>query len=168
MKLAEDRKGQDRKSLAFLAGPGCGWGNFPSIVELFMNSSRSNLRVLVIEDETLIRWSIAETLAQEGHSVVEAGDARSAMEVLTGAPEPIDVVLLDYRLPDSNDLELLASVRRLQPASAVVMMTAFGTPEVTKGALELGAFGVVSKPFDIHGLNSLVKAAYGARPGPSA
>lgn len=128
-----------------------------------MNNSAAHLRVLVVEDETLIRWSIAETLAQEGHSVVEAGDARTAVEALTEAAEPIDVVLLDYRLPDSNDLGLLANIRRLQPESAVVMMTAFGTPEVTKGARELGAYGVVSKPFDIHGLGSLVKAAYSAR-----
>jgi two-component system NtrC family response regulator len=133
-------------------------------VEIFMNSSASRLRVLIVEDETLIRWSIAETLAQEGHSVVEAGDARTAVRALTDASEPIDVVLLDYRLPDSNDLGLLASVRRLQPESAVVIMTAYGTPEVTRGALELGAFGVVNKPFDIHGLQSLVQEAYKARP----
>ena len=129
-----------------------------------MNTSTPLLRVLVVEDETLIRWSIAETLAQEGHTVVEAGDARSAVQALASAPEPIDVVLLDCRLPDSNDLSLLASIRRLQPASAVVVMTAFGTPEVTKGALDLGAYRVVNKPFDIHGLETLIQDAYNARP----
>ena len=128
-----------------------------------MSNSASPLRVLVIEDETLIRWSIAETLAQEGHNVLEAGDAQSAVEALTDPQEPIDVVLLDFRLPDSNDLGLLANVRRLQPESAIVMMTAFGTPEVTREALEMGAFGVVNKPFDIHGLGSLVRAASGSR-----
>ena len=133
-----------------------------------MNTSASNLRVLVVEDETLIRWSIAETLAHEGHSVIEAGDARSAMAALTQPDQPIDVVLLDVRLPDSRDLGLLADVRRLQPESAVVMMTAFGTPEVTKHALEMGAFGVVNKPFDIHGLGSLIQAAHGSRSARSA
>jgi DNA-binding NtrC family response regulator len=147
----------------FLTGIRGRWDNFPSSVGFFMSNSASPLRVLVIEDETLIRWSIAETLAQEGHSVLEAGDARSAVEALTDPQEQIDVVLLDFRLPDSNDLGLLANVRRLQPESAVVMMTAFGTPEVTREALEMGAFGVVNKPFDIHGLGSLVRAAYGSR-----
>jgi DNA-binding NtrC family response regulator len=123
-----------------------------------------NLRILVVEDETLIRWSIAETLAQEGHTVMEAADAASAMKALEDEEEDIDVVLLDYRLPDSNDLGLLANVRRLQPRSAVVMMTAYGTPEMTAGALALGAYRVVDKPFDMRALESLVVEAHDARP----
>jgi DNA-binding NtrC family response regulator len=128
-----------------------------------MNSSALPLRVLVVEDETLIRWSITETLADEGYSVIEAADARSAMQAIAEASQPMDVILLDYRLPDSNDLRLLADVRRLQPESAVVMMTAFGTPEMTKDALALGAFRVVDKPFDIHDLESLIQEAHRAR-----
>lgn len=122
-----------------------------------------HLRILVIEDETLIRWSIAETLAQEGHTVREATSAAAAVKALQEGDD-FDVVLLDYRLPDSNDLGLLASVRRLQPRSAVVMMTAYGTPEVTDGALALGAYRVVGKPFDMRALESLVVEAHDARP----
>jgi len=121
-----------------------------------------HLRILVVEDEALIRWSIAETLAQEGHTVMEAPNAAAAVKALEDEDE-IDVVLLDYRLPDSNDLALLASVRRLRPRSAVVMMTAYGTSELTEGALALGAYRVVGKPFDMHGLESLVVAAHDAR-----
>lgn len=134
---------------------------FPLGVKFFMNHA-PHLRVLVVEDEALIRWSIAETLAQEGHTVVEADNAVTALQALTETPGPIDVVLLDYRLPDSSDLGLLANVRRLRPESAVVMMTAYGTPEVRKGALELGAHRVVNKPFDMHALESLVLDAYGS------
>jgi len=122
-----------------------------------------HLRVLVVEDEALIRWSIAETLAHEGHTVMEAANAASAVKAMEEADEEIDVVLLDYRLPDSNDLALLANVRRLQPRSAVVMMTAYGTPEVTEGALALGAYRVVGKPFDMRALESLVVEAHDAR-----
>jgi DNA-binding NtrC family response regulator len=122
-----------------------------------------HLRILVVEDETLIRWSIAETLAQEGHIVMEATSAATAVKALEDEDD-IDVVLLDYRLPDSNDLGLLASVRRLQPRSAVVMMTAYGTPEVTEGALALGAYRVLGKPFDMGALDSLVVEAHNARP----
>jgi two-component system nitrogen regulation response regulator GlnG len=122
-----------------------------------------HLRILVVEDEALIRWSITETLGQEGHTILEAGNAASAVKAMEDADEDIDVVLLDYRLPDSNDLGLLASVRRLQPRSAVVMMTAYGTPEVTEGALALGAYRVVGKPFDMRGLESLVVEAHEAR-----
>ena len=122
----------------------------------------SRLRVLVVEDEPLIRWSIAETLAREGHTVLEADDAESAIRTVGDMPEPADVVLLDYRLPDSNDLTLLATIRRLAPSSAVVMMTAYGTPDVTRGALELGAYGVVDKPFDMHDLEPMLLSAVAA------
>ena len=118
-----------------------------------------HLRVLVVEDENLIRWSILETLVGEGHTVLEASDAKSAVLALIETEGPIDVVLLDYRLPDSDDLQLLASVRRLRPESAVVMMTAFEAPDVTERALGLGASRVVSKPFDMRALEPLILEA---------
>ncbi len=114
-------------------------------------------RVLVVDDEFLIRWSIAETLGAAGHDVTEASDAASALAALEKTPDP-DLVLLDFRLPDSNDLGLLAKIRSLAPASAVVMMTAFGTPEVTAGALRLGACKVLSKPFNMHDLEDIVQS----------
>lgn len=132
-----------------------------------MTDPRRHLRVLVVEDEALIRWSIAETLAHRGHTVVEAANASTAVRTLTEKHDPIDVVLLDFRLPDSDDLGLLADIRRLEPESAVVMMTAFGTPEVAEGALELGAYRVVDKPFDMHGLESLLLAADKSRQTPA-
>jgi DNA-binding NtrC family response regulator len=123
------------------------------------------LRVLVVEDEFLIRWSIAETLAHAGHTVIEAEDGATAVRALKNDAERIDAVVLDYRLPDSNDLTLLATVRRLVPDSAVVLMTAFGTPEVVTGALDLGVYHVLRKPFEMHDLEPLLRAACGAGPG---
>jgi DNA-binding NtrC family response regulator len=120
------------------------------------------LHVLVVDDEFLIRWSIAETLGAAGHEVTEAHDAESALKALETTPDP-DVVLLDFRLPDSNDLGLLAKIRDLAPASAVVMMTAFGTAEVTAGALQLGACRVLTKPFNMHDLDDIVRT-HGPRP----
>jgi CheY-like chemotaxis protein len=75
------------------------------------------LRVLVIEDELLIRWSIAEIVGHAGHTVAEAESGAAAVRALTSTPEAVDVVMLDYRLPDSNDLTLLAAIRRLSPAA---------------------------------------------------
>lgn len=134
------------------------WGKFRDAGEIFMVNPQ--LRVLVVDDELLIRWSVAETLLAAGHSVVQASDARSALEALDSMSDAVDVVLLDYRLPDSNDLALLGNIRRAVPSAAVVMMTAYGTPEVVAGALALGARGVMTKPFDMHGLDSVVRDAY--------
>ncbi|HXI28930.1 MAG TPA: response regulator [Vicinamibacterales bacterium] len=122
------------------------------------------LRVLVVDDEALIRWSVAETLLDCGYEVVETGDAAGARLAVTG-DGPFDVVLLDYRLPDSDDLSLLASIRGAAPGAQVIMMTAFGRPEVVRGALELGAYSVISKPFEMQAIADLVAKAAGPGPG---
>ncbi|HVZ20857.1 MAG TPA: response regulator [Vicinamibacterales bacterium] len=123
-------------------------------------NSRS-LNVLVVDDEALIRWSLAESLTDAGHSVTEASDGAEAIAQVSDGTR-FDAILLDYRLPDSNDLGLLQTIRERQPGAAVVMMTAFGTPEVTAGALKLGAFRVVPKPFDVHDMVDLVAQAHRA------
>jgi len=114
--------------------------------------------VLVVDDEALIRWSLAESLSDAGYSVTEASDGASAVAEASHG-QAFDAIVLDYRLPDSNDLHLLATIRGLQPAAAVVMMTAFGTPEMTSGALELVAYRVVAKPFDVHDIVDIVSQA---------
>lgn len=116
------------------------------------------LSVLVVDDEPLIRWSLAETLSDAGHRIVEAGDGREAVQAVMTAPRPFDVVLLDFRLPDSNDLSLLSRLRRLVPHARIILMTAFGTAEMTKGALDLGAYDVVAKPFEMADVERWVQA----------
>lgn len=117
------------------------------------------LRVLVVDDELLIRWSIAETLKEYGYSVLEADNGLAALRALQTASPPVDAVLLDYRLPDTNNLSLLAQIRRIAPRTPVVLMTAFGTPEVVEGALRLGAYDVLDKPFEMSDLEAVVLRA---------
>ena len=119
-------------------------------------------RVLVVDDEPLIRWSVAETLGEHGFEVVERGDAQGTRSALR-ADAPFDVVLLDYRLPDSDDLSLLASIRHALPFAQVIVMTAFGRPEVVRGALDLGAYQVISKPFEMETIAALVAEAARSR-----
>ena len=126
-----------------------------------VTAENSTLHVLVVDDEPLIRWSVCEVLDESGHKVAEARDGAAALRQLSEGT-PFDVIVLDYRLPDSNDLRLLETIRRLTPGSAVIMMTAFGTPETVAGALALGASRVLPKPFDVHDLASLVAQVSGA------
>ena len=121
------------------------------------------LDVLIVDDELLIRWSLNEALTQEGHSVTEAVDRASAISELQRRAKPPDVVILDYRLPDSKDLGLLAAVREIAPRAQVIMMTAFGGPEMTQGAMDLGAYRVVNKPFEVREMSALVEQAYADR-----
>lgn len=115
--------------------------------------------VLVVDDEALIRWSLAESLAEKGYAVTEAPDGRTAMGAIEQSDAPFDVVLLDYRLPDSADLTLLAKILRQTPSTQVIMITAHNSPELAQGALDLGAFRVVSKPFEMDMIASLVAQA---------
>jgi two-component system response regulator FixJ len=121
-------------------------------------ANKSPLRVLVVEDEPLMRWSIAETLAAAGHEVVEAEDSATALRALLEAPA-VDIVLLDYRLRDRADLTLLADIHRRVPLTPVVLMTAFGTPALASSARRLGACDVLEKPFDIYGLERFLQQA---------
>jgi DNA-binding NtrC family response regulator len=120
-------------------------------------------RVLVVDDEPLVRWSLAETLMDGGFEVVEAADGRSAIRMLAEAARP-DVILLDLRLPDSSDLTVLSAMRRLSPTTPIILMTAFGTPDVIAEALNIGAFSVVLKPFDMKDVGPLVARALASPP----
>jgi len=115
-------------------------------------------RILVVDDEPLVRWSIAETLRAGGYDVAEAGDADSALRALIEDAPP-DAVLLDLRLPDCSDLHLLETIKLIRPGMPVVLMTAFGTPELVAEARRLGAYAVLDKPFDVTALEPLLAAA---------
>jgi len=119
--------------------------------------------VLVVDDEALIRWSVTETLSDQGYEVEESSDGAAARSAVRNATRAFDVVLLDFRLPDSEDLTLLASLRKASPETKIILMTAYGTPEVVRGALELGAYRVVSKPFEMQDVANLVAEAAAAR-----
>ena len=111
--------------------------------------------VLVVDDELLIRWSVSETLSELGFDVEQASDAGAALRAVSTAALPFDVVVLDLRLPDMNDLSLLGTLRQLLPNATLVLMTAFGTPEIVRDALALGAT-VLNKPFELDELKRLV------------
>ena len=113
-------------------------------------------RVLVVDDELLIRWSLCETLSDRGYTVLEAEDGKGAVRTLASATELPDVVLLDFRLPDSKDLNLLERIISMVPDGRVILMTAYGTPELANEALERGAFKVLHKPFEMQEVTSLV------------
>jgi len=120
-------------------------------------------RILVVDDELLIRWSLREALTAAGYAVVEGRDAAEARQAIRDQDRKPDLVVLDYRLPDSNDLGLLTTIRHEAPTVPVILMTAYGSAEVVKGALDLGAYRVVSKPFEVHDMASLVTEALAAR-----
>ena len=113
-------------------------------------------RALVVDDEALIRWSVAETLTALGIEVEQAATAAATLDAIAAASSPFDVVVLDLRLPDMNDLSLLGRVREQLPTAVVVLMTAFGTPEIIAEAVSMGVHGVLTKPFELEALTRLL------------
>lgn len=125
-------------------------GKFPVGVGIFPR------HILVVDDEPLIRWSVAESLSDLGYDVEQAGDAAAALRIVTTSSTPIDAVVLDLRLPDMDDLSLLGTLRQLLPTAVLVLMTAFGTPDVITSARLLGA-NVLHKPFEMDELRRAIE-----------
>jgi len=122
---------------------------------IWLAAKNTPRHVLVVDDEPLIRWSVAESLSDLGYDVEQASDAGSALRIVTTNPTPFDVVVMDLRLPDMHDLSLLGTLRQLLPAAALIVMTAFGSPDVIETATAMGAM-VIDKPFELDELTRLV------------
>jgi two-component system response regulator AtoC len=103
-------------------------------------------RVLIVDDEPLIRWSLGERLRSDAHQIIEAGTAAEALEK---AQSGVDLVLLDYKLPDEDGLTVLRKLRELDPEMLVIMLTAHKGVETVVVAMKAGAFDYATKPFDV-------------------
>lgn len=112
--------------------------------------------VLVVDDEQLIRWSIRAHLEQVGFQVVVAENGEQALACFR---DDVGLVLLDFRLPDTDGLAVLRQIKKRRPNCPVILMTAFGSPEVTRKAVAGGAFRVMDKPFNLDEMTHLVEQA---------
>ncbi|HKQ61225.1 MAG TPA: sigma-54 dependent transcriptional regulator [Candidatus Polarisedimenticolaceae bacterium] len=114
-------------------------------------------RILIVEDEKLIRWSLRARLEQEGLTVFEADSGQAAFELLE--TEDCDLVILDHKLPDTTGIDILERVRRDYPAISTIMMTAYGTVDSAVRAMKLGAFDYLAKPVHLDELYLTVQKA---------
>ena len=118
---------------------------------------RAKAKVLIIDDERLIRWSISEKLGDAGFAASTAESGRDGLERFD--EEPSEVVLLDIRLPDMDGVEVLRRLREREPAVQVIMVTACDTVEDAIRSFKLGAFDYIIKPFDLEEITAVVTKA---------
>ncbi len=117
----------------------------------------SKPRILIIEDEKLIRWSLRQRFQEEGYVSEDAETAAEGLEKWTSST--FDLVMLDYKLPDSTGLDVLKTIREQDQDVVVLMMTAYSTVETAVQAIKLGAYDYVSKPFQMDALMLTVAKA---------
>src|SRR5918993_3735588 len=115
-----------------------------------------NATVLVVDDEPLIRWSLVNRLKEEGYRTVEAG---TAYDAIAQHRDGVDLVLLDFALPDANGLAVLKQIKESDADTLVIMLTA--NPEVGTAveAMKSGAFHYANKPFDLDEIMLFVEKA---------
>jgi CheY-like chemotaxis protein len=102
------------------------------------------MEILIVDDEPEVAEVLARSLARQGHSTTVAHSGEEAIErVVTLAP---DAMFLDVSMPGMNGLDVMAEVKRLKPALAVVIITGHATAEEVQRVKELGAVDVIQKP----------------------
>ena len=116
----------------------------------------TNATVLIVDDEDLIRWSLGERLRGDGYTILEAATGQAALEQFK---EGVDLVLLDYRLPDTDGLTVLREMKKLDPDVLVILLTSFVSVETAVDAMKLGAFHFANKPFNLDEVSAIVARA---------
>jgi FixJ family two-component response regulator len=120
------------------------------------DSIMTNATVLIVDDEDLIRWSLRERLQTDGYDILEAGTGKAALEQFR---DGVDLVLLDYRLPDTDGLSVLREMKKLDPDILVILLTSFVSVETAVEAMKLGAFHFANKPFNVDEVSATVARA---------
>ncbi len=114
-------------------------------------------RVLVIEDQRLVRQYLETCLQRAGYEVFVAADGHAGIERLK--TDAVDLVLTDLKMPIQDGFDVLRYVQESQRPVPVVLMTAYGSPAVEQEALRLGAFAYLSKPFTLAQLEQILARA---------
>src|SRR5258705_8051464 len=112
-------------------------------------------RILIVDDQDVIRDSLAATLARQGHEVVAATDGPGALTKLSGSK--FELMISDLKMAKMTGTELLAEVKKIRPELPVVLMTAFATVSTAVEAMKLGAYDYIQKPFDGEEIKLLVE-----------
>jgi len=112
--------------------------------------------ILVVDDEQLIRWSLTSRLQDEGYRVVEAETAADALKRFR---EGVDLVLLDYKLPDGDGLDVLKQIKSVDPDALVILLTGYSSVQMAVEAMKQGAYHYANKPFNLDEMVLLVEKA---------
>lgn len=114
-------------------------------------------RILVADDEHIIRFVLHEALEKEGYDIEEAANGEEAF--FKARSNYFDLVILDVKMPKMDGIEALKQIHKIDPGIPVVMITAFGNTKIAMRAMKEGAYDYFSKPFDVNEIRIVVKRA---------
>jgi heterodisulfide reductase subunit A len=119
---------------------------------------RGGFRILVVDDELIVRDSLKEWLVEEGFAVDMAASGAEALEQLT--KQTYQLMLLDIKMPGMDGVEVLQKAKESLPDLSVIMMTAYATVETAVEAMKIGALDYLVKPFDPESMIPMVLGIY--------
>jgi len=127
--------------------------------------SKGLKKVLIVDDEETLTWSMAKSLAKDKdkYEVMIANNGREALQLLK--VNKIDLVISDIRMPDINGLDLLVIVKKEYPETKVIIMTAYGSSDVQKEANQRGSLFYIEKPFEISDIRKIIIDLIGKKRG---
>lgn len=113
-------------------------------------------KVLVVDDEETLTWSMTKTLSKDRatYQLLTANSGTEALRIIE--KHSLNVVITDIKMPDISGLDLLSTIKDKYPWIKVIIMTAYGSPEVQKEASERGSFQYIEKPFEIDDIRTLI------------
>ncbi len=114
-------------------------------------------RILVVDDEQLIRWSLEQNLKKQGYDVMTADNGEDALKLVR--EEQPDLILLDIQMPGISGLEVLEKVKEIDEDIVVIMVTAQGGLETAVNAMRLGAYDYINKPFNFDEMAIVIRKA---------
>jgi DNA-binding NtrC family response regulator len=117
----------------------------------------TGLKILIVDDEPLMRLSMVDALEAVGHDVHAAATGTEGVELV--GKQAFDLVITDLRLPGADGLSVLKAAKEHHPQTEVVVITAHGSVETAVGAMKLGAFDYITKPFQMDELLLIVERA---------
>ena len=115
-------------------------------------------RILIVDDESSLRTALFRILDRKGYQVVTASSIHESLQVSGSGPQ-LDLAILDLRLPDGDGLSLMEQMKKKHPTMQFIVMTGFASIDTAVEATRKGAFHFITKPFDIHEVESLVERA---------
>jgi DNA-binding NtrC family response regulator len=116
------------------------------------------LRVMLVDDETEFLETLVKRLQKRKLDVVSASSGAEALRILE--EKPLDVVVLDVKMPDMDGIETLKAIKTIRPSVEVIMLTGHASVEVAIQGMELGAFDYLMKPMEIDELLYKLQDAY--------